>query len=41
VDLNDAQKFLDLIDQVDKIWEQAGGPQETRVAKPAATPTRA
>src|ERR1700675_1599535 len=41
VDLNDAQKFLDLIDQVDQIWEKAGGPQETRVARPAASPTRA
>ena len=41
VDLNEAQKFLDLIDQVDKIWEQAGGPQETRVARATASPTRA
>ena len=41
VDLNDAQKFLELIDKVDQIWEKAGGPQETRVARPAATPTRA
>jgi len=39
--LNEAQKFLDLIDQVDQIWEKAGGPQETRVARPAASPTRA
>ncbi len=41
VDLNDAQKFLDLIDKVDQIWEKAGGPQETRVARPTAQPTRA
>src|SRR5712692_2112130 len=41
VDLAEAQKFLDLIDKVDQIWEKAGGPQETRVARSAATPTRA
>ena len=41
VDLNEAQKFLDLIDQVDQIWQKAGGPQETRLARPAAAPTRA
>jgi nickel superoxide dismutase len=41
VDKAEAQKWLDLIDQVDKIWEQAGGPQETRVARAAAAPTRA
>src|SRR5437868_13798821 len=41
VDLAEAQKFLDLIDQVDQIWQKAGGPQETRVARPAAAPTRA
>ena len=41
VDLNEAQKFLDLIDKVDQIWEKAGGPQETRVARPATQPTRA
>src|ERR1700694_5410279 len=40
VDLNDAQKFLDLIDQVDQIWKSAGGPQETRVARAAAPPPR-
>jgi len=40
-DKGEAQKWLDLIDQVDKIWQQAGGPQETRVARPAAAPTRA
>src|SRR5436853_5740620 len=41
VDLADAQKFLDLIDKVDQIWEKAGGPQETRVARASAAPTRA
>jgi nickel superoxide dismutase len=41
VDLAEAQKLLDLIDQVDQIWQKAGGPQETRVARPAAAPTRA
>ena len=41
MDKGEAQKWLDLIDQVDKIWQQAGGPQETRVARPAAAPTRA
>jgi nickel superoxide dismutase len=41
MDKAEAQKWLDLIDQVDKIWQQAGGPQETRIARPAAAPTRA
>jgi len=41
MDKAEAQKWLDLIDQVDKIWQQAGGPQETRVARPTAAPTRA
>lgn len=41
MDKAEAQKLLDLIDQVDQIWEKAGGPQETRVARPAAQPTRA
>ena len=40
VDLNEAQKFLDLIDQVNQIWEKAGGPQETRLPRAAAS-TRA
>src|SRR6059058_1819416 len=40
VDLNDAQKSHELIDKVDHIWEKAGGPQEARVARPAASPTR-
>jgi nickel superoxide dismutase len=41
MDKAEAQKWLDLIDQVDKIWQQAGGPQETRVARATASPTRA
>jgi len=41
MDKAEAQKWLDLIDQVDKIWQQAGGPQETRVARATAAPTRA
>lgn len=41
MDKAEAQKWLDLIDQVDKIWQQAGGAQETRVARAAASPTRA
>jgi nickel superoxide dismutase len=41
MDKAEAQKLLDLIDQVDQIWQKAGGPQETRVARPAAAPTRA
>jgi nickel superoxide dismutase len=41
MDKAEAQKWLDLIDQVDQIWQKAGGPQETRVARPAAAPTRA
>jgi nickel superoxide dismutase len=41
MDKAEAQKWLDLIDQVDQIWEKAGGPQETRVARASAAPTRA
>jgi nickel superoxide dismutase len=41
MDKAEAQKWLDLIDQVDRIWQQAGGPQETRVARATASPTRA
>lgn len=41
MDAAEAQKWLDLINQVAEIWEKAGGPQETRVARPAAAPTRA
>ena len=41
MDSAEAQKWLDLINQVGEIWEKAGGPQETRVPRPAAAPTRA
>jgi hypothetical protein len=35
VDKGQAQKLLDLIDQIDEIWKKAGGPQETRLKKAA------
>jgi nickel superoxide dismutase len=41
MDKAEAQKWLELIDQVDQIWQKAGGPQETRVARASAAPTRA
>jgi nickel superoxide dismutase len=41
MDSAEAQKWLDLIDKVDEIWKQAGGPQETRVQRSTAAPTRA
>src|SRR6476659_1960621 len=31
VDLNEAQKLLDLIDQIDKMWRDTGGPSTTRM----------
>jgi len=31
VDLNEAQKLLDLIDQIDKMWRETGGPSTTRM----------
>jgi nickel superoxide dismutase len=34
VDLNEAQKLLDLIDQTDKMWRETGGPATTRMAAP-------
>jgi nickel superoxide dismutase len=30
-DLNEAQKLLDLIDQIDMMWRETGGPQTTRL----------
>jgi nickel superoxide dismutase len=33
VDLNEAQKLLDLIDQIDTMWRETGGPTTTRIAK--------
>jgi nickel superoxide dismutase len=41
MDAGEAQKWLDLINQIGDVWEKAGGPQETRVARPTAAPTRA
>ena len=32
LDLADAQKLLDLIDQVDEMWKKTGGPETTRVS---------
>lgn len=31
VDLNEAQKLLDLIDRIDQMWRETGGPQSTRM----------
>ena len=31
VDLDEAQKLLDLIDQIDKMWRETGGPATTRM----------
>jgi nickel superoxide dismutase len=36
VDLNEAQKLLDLIDQIDKMWRETGGPATTRMAAATA-----
>ena len=36
VDLNEAQKLLDLIDQIDKMWRETGGPGTTRMQAMAA-----
>jgi nickel superoxide dismutase len=41
MDAAEAQKWLDLINKIGEVWEKAGGPQETRVARPVASPTRA
>ena len=35
VDLAEAQKLLDLIDQIDAMWRATGGPATTRLAQPA------
>jgi nickel superoxide dismutase len=32
VDLDDAQKLLDLIDEIDAAWKATGGPAKTRMA---------
>jgi len=31
VDVNEAQKLLDMIDQIDRMWRETGGPQTTRM----------
>ena len=31
VDLDEAQKLLDLIDKIDHMWRETGGPQSTRM----------
>jgi nickel superoxide dismutase len=31
VDINEAQKLLDLIDRIDEMWRATGGPQTTRM----------
>ncbi|CAN5704853.1 superoxide dismutase, Ni [soil metagenome] len=31
VDLDDAQKLLDLIDKIDNMWRETGGPKSTRM----------
>ena len=36
LDKAEAQKLLDLIDQIDGMWEKTGGPEKTRMAKAAA-----
>ena len=36
VDLNEAQKLLDLIDKIDHMWRETGGPQTTRLQPTAA-----
>jgi nickel superoxide dismutase len=42
VDRAEAQKLLDLIDEVDRMWIESGGPGKTRVnGRPAATATAA
>jgi hypothetical protein len=35
VDLAEAQKLLDFIDQIDNMWRETGGPSTTRL-QPAA-----
>ena len=31
VDLDEAQKLLDLVDRIDMMWRETGGPQTTRM----------
>ena len=35
VDIADATKLLEMIDKIDDIWKKTGGPEKSRVAKPA------
>ena len=35
-DIAEAQKLLDLIDQIDNMWRETGGPSTTRMQQPAA-----
>ena len=37
LELNDAQNLLDLIDKIDKMWRETGGPSSTRM-QPAQAP---
>jgi hypothetical protein len=32
VDITEAQKLLDLIDKIDMMWRETGGPAATRMA---------
>lgn len=41
VDAKDAEKLLDLIDQIDEFWQKSNGPAETRVkGRPAVASAR-
>ena len=35
LDMAEGQKLLDLIDKIDDLWRKSGGPEKTRVLKPA------
>ena len=37
LDIAEAQKLLDLIDKIDKMWRETGGPKTTRMQAAAAT----
>jgi len=36
LDIAEAQKLLDLIDKIDHMWRETGGPQSTRLQQAAA-----
>ena len=42
LELDDAQKLLDMIDKIDHMWRETGGPAATRMqaTEPASTPAR-